>query len=255
MIKPLAYKKTLEGKSCAHLITFDDGKDYVVKYVQPVFDKALPNEWIAYCLGRYLGLPIPYSRIVEIPSEFSTNIPELLQMSDSHHHFASLYIPDCIDGHEATSVSHIINNDTLASIILFDYWLHNRDRTRKNILLLEKEPQSYHLWAIDHSEVFGSYSWLLSDLEIQQADIMKSATHQFMAKYIEDENSFYEQLELIQTIPTFLIEEIVSVIPDEWNVTREERKAIVSTLVERRKHILPNLLQKVIHEMYRPMHK
>ncbi|MCJ8006533.1 HipA family kinase [Lederbergia wuyishanensis] len=254
MIKPLEYKKTLDGKSNAHLITFDDGKDYVVKYFQPGFDKALPNEWVSYCLGRYLGLPIPFSKIVEVPPEFSANIPELQQMSDTQFHFASMYIPECINGHEVNNVTEIINFETLASIILFDYWLNNHDRTRKNILLLEKEPQSYQLWAIDHAEVFGSYNWLLSDMEIQQEQIMKSATHQFMAMFIKDENTFYEQLELIQTMPTFLIEETVSLIPEEWNVSREERKAIVSTLNVRRKKILPNLLEKVIREVYRPLH-
>ena len=63
MIQPIAYRKKLEGKSNAHLITFNDGRDYVVKYFQPGFEKTLPNEWISYCLARYLGLPIPFARI------------------------------------------------------------------------------------------------------------------------------------------------------------------------------------------------
>ena len=72
MIMPTVYQKKLEGKSNAHLITFSDGKDYVVKYFQPGFEKTLPNEWVAYCLARYLGLPIPYAQLVEIPHEFSS---------------------------------------------------------------------------------------------------------------------------------------------------------------------------------------
>ena len=92
-MEPIAYQKKLAGKSNAHLITFNDGNDYVVKYFQPGFEKTLPNEWISYCLGRYLGLPIPFAKIVEIPKNFSSLNPELAQMTDTQYQFASLYIP------------------------------------------------------------------------------------------------------------------------------------------------------------------
>lgn len=255
MIEPIAYKTKLEGKSNAHLITFNDGKDYVVKFFQEGFEKSLPNEWIAYCLARYLGLPVPLAHLVEIPQDFSSQIPDLAQMTTTQYQFASLYIPDCFDGHQVTIVPHIINHDSLASIIVFDYWLCNRDRTRKNILLHEESRNSYRLWAIDHAEVFASYNWLQADLEKLPDGLLKSATHQLMALFIEDERVFGEQLELIQTIPVLLIEEIVGLIPDDWNVTREEKKAMVSALVRRRKKTLPWLIQRFVKAIYRPLHR
>jgi hypothetical protein len=253
MIKPVAYKKSLEGKSNAHLITFSDGRDYVVKYFQPEFEKTLANEWVAYCLARYLNLPIPFAQIVEIPVTFSSQVPELAQMTMTQFQFASVYVPDCFDAHQITSVPKIINHQSLASIILFDYWLCNRDRTRKNIILCEKTANFYQLWIIDHAEVFNSYNWLQSDLEALPDEIMKSATHQLMASFIEDEQDFSEQLEIIQTLPIHLIEEIVALIPDDWAVTKEEKKAIVSTLLTRRKKIIPELMQKFIKKVYRPL--
>ena len=51
-----------------------------------------------------------------------------------------------------------------------------------------------------------------------------------MARFIEKEEYFYKPLEVIQTIPIFLIEEIITMIPDEWILTKEEAKA-------NRKHI------------------
>jgi hypothetical protein len=254
MIKPLAYKKTLEGKSNAHLITFSDGRDYVVKYFQPGYEKTLANEWVAYCFARYLNLPIPFARLVEIPVSFSTQVPELAQMTYTQFQFASVYVPDCYDAHQVPAVSNIINHQSLAAIILFDYWLCNRDRTRKNIILCEDTANFYQLWIIDHAEVFNSYNWLQSDLEALPVAIMKSATHQLMASFIKDEQDFTEQLEIIQTLPIYLIEEIVALIPDDWAVTKEERKAIVSTLVARRKKNLPELMQKFIKKVYQPLH-
>lgn len=256
MIQPVAYKKTLEGKSNAHLISFDDGRDYVVKYHQPGFEKALANEWIAYCLGRYLGLPIPFAQIVEIPQAFSTQEPALTQMSSTQFQFASLYVPDCFDGHQVTSVPQISNHETLAGIILFDYWLCNRDRTRKNIVLCEDSiNNAYRMWIIDHAEVFNSFNWVQIDLENLPINIMKSATHQLMARFIKDEQSFFEYLETIQTLPIHLIEEIVTVIPDEWNISQEEKKAMVTALVIRRNKILRKIIERYIKKVYRPIHK
>lgn len=254
-MEPIAYRKRLEGKSNAHLITFNDGNDYVVKYFQPGFEKTLPNEWISYCLGRYLGLPIPFAKIVEIPKSFSSLDTELTQMTDTQYQFASLYIPNCLDGHQVSTISQITNHQSLANIIVFDYWLYNGDRTRKNILLNEVSDQIYQLVAIDHAEIFGIYNWNLTDLEQLPTGLIKSATHELMAHFIDSEECFMKQLEVIQTIPIFLIEEIISMIPDEWMLTRLEKKEIVNTLLHRRKKVLPKVIHQFINKIYHPCHQ
>lgn len=252
MINPVAYRRKLEGKSNAHLIAFDDGREYVVKFFQPGFERTLPNEWVSYCLARYLGLPIPFARLVEIPDEFSVKIPELAQMVPTQFQFASLYVPNCLDGHQVSGVSGILNHETLAGIILFDYWMCNRDRTRKNILLKEDSQGVFQLWIIDHAEVLGSYDWQISNLENLPTELMKSAAHRLMASFIETEVAFAEALELIQTIPIFLIEEIVSTIPDDWNVSREEKKAMVNALLQHRTKYLPKQTARIIKKVYYP---
>ncbi|WHY79786.1 hypothetical protein QNH20_11820 [Neobacillus sp. WH10] len=253
-MKPVAYQKKLEGKSNSHLITFNDGKDYVVKFFQPGFEKTLPNEWVGYCLARYLGLPVPYARLVEIPQEFTLQVPELVDVHQTQFQFASKYVPDCLNGHQVSHVPNIINYQSMAGIILLDYWLCNRDRTRKNILLYEADSGNYRLWMIDQAEIFGTYNWLHADLENLPVEVMKSATHELMAQFIENEQSFTEHLEIIQTMPIHLMEELVSIIPEEWMVSKEEKKAIVSTLVKRRKKILPELMHKFIKKVYLPLH-
>ncbi|WP_088042665.1 HipA family kinase [Bacillus sp. EAC] len=257
MITPISYIKKLEGKSNAHLITFDDGRDYVVKYFHNDLKKTLPNEWISYCIARYLGLPIPFAQIVEIPEEFSAKIPDisLEVINNSKYQFASLYVPECLNGHQISSVPSIKNHGSLAGIILFDYWLCNGDRTRKNILLREETLNNFQLWIIDHAEVFGSHSWIISELETLPKELMKSATHQFMSSYIEDERSFAKQLQIIQTFPVLLLEEIVDLIPDDWLVSKEDKKALVGRLINRRKKFLPVLMRIFIKTIYRPIQK
>lgn len=253
MIEPVQYQKKLEGKSNAHLITFNDGRDYVVKYFQPGFEKTLPNEWVGYGLARFLGLPIPFAKIIEMPHDFSAGIPELDLLNSSKHQFASLYVPACFDGHQVGAVPAITNHETLAGIILLDYWLCNRDRTRKNILLCKETPDAYKLWMIDQAEIFNSYSWGIEDLKVLPDGLMKSATHQLMARFIKDENDFYHYLELIQTTPILLMEEIFSLIPEDWMVTQDEKKAAISTLLKRRKELLPRLMRRIIKRVYHPL--
>lgn len=249
MIQPVSYVKKLEGKSQSHLILFDDGHEYVVKYLLPGFEKSLANEWIAYCLARYLGLPVPYSLIVEIPDAFTLSIPEPVPTL-SKWQFASRYVPGCLDGHQVTKVEAIVNAVDLPKIILFDYWLSNGDRTRKNILLREEREGEYRLWVIDHAEVFGSYNWTDEEIEELPTKIMKSATHELMAQFIADDESFQEPLQLVQTMPIFLLEELVQVLPDDWQVSAEERKSMVDALVHRRKKILPELIRKYIKKVF-----
>lgn len=251
MIKPVSYVKKLEGKSNTHLIKFDDGHEYAVKYFIQRFEKSLPNEWVAYCLARYLQLPIPYAQIVEIPTEFSSQIPDFIE-SASQYQFASRYIPDCYNGHEVSQIRKIVNEQQLASIILFDYWLSNRDRTKKNILLKEAGNETYHLWIIDHAECFGSYNWTGEQVEDLPVKILKSATHRLMAQFVKDESDFYEAMKVIQTIPNFLIEEILSIIPDDWQVSAEEKKILSQYLIRRRKKMLPRSLKKFMDREYLP---
>jgi hypothetical protein len=254
MIKPISYVKKLEGKSNTHLITFDDGNDYAVKFFLPGFEKSLPNEWVAYCLARYLQLPIPFAQIVEIPPEFFTEIPNFIE-STSKSQFASRYIPGCLNGHEVSHIKKIVNEEQLASIILFDHWLSNGDRTRKNILLKQQlEADTYHLWIIDHAECFGSYNWTEEEVEDLPVKILKSATHRLMVQFVKDDSAFYEALEVIQTLPNFLIEEIISVIPEDWQVSAEEKKVISQYLNRRRRKILPDFLKTYIKREYHPLH-
>ncbi|WP_042356080.1 HipA family kinase [Bacillus rubiinfantis] len=252
---PVAYKQKLEGKSNSHLITFNDGNDYVVKFYQTGFEKSLANEWVGYCLGRYLQLPIPFGKIIDVTQEFSGQFPDLAEMSQIPYQFASLYIPNCQDGHDVETIHEITNHCSLAGVILLDYWLFNRDRTRKNILLHETGPNQFHLWMIDQAEIFGGYAWSQTEIENLPDDLIKSATHQLMASFIKKEEQFFQELEYIQTIPILLLEEIMALIPDEWNVTKEEKKAMVTTLVTRRHKVLPEVIRKFIKYVYRPLHE
>jgi hypothetical protein len=252
MILPVKYLQLYDSKN-AHLILFGDGNEYIVKFFQPDEPKILCNEWIGYCFARFIGLPIPPAKIVQIPEEFYKKMPAFSHLKYTPHQFASLYIPNCRNGHQ-TSINQITNTHHLAGIILLDYWIYNTDRTRKNILLKEHKEDTHYLHIIDNAKAFGSTSWSLPHLTNIQKNIIKSATHSMMASYILEENTFKKQLKIIQSIPRLMIEEIVSFIPADWELLEDEREALVSTLVHRRDKVLPYLVHKFIKDVYHPLH-
>jgi hypothetical protein len=253
-MKPVTYRKLFDSKTNnAHLITFDDGHDYVVKLYKKSEDKVLINEWFAYCIARYMGLPVPHSYLVELSEEFIATIPNNALLQYTTKQFASKYINDSVNGHEV-DVINIMNNSDLAKIIVFDYWLCNTDRTRKNVLLQEKIPGTHFLNVIDHADILGSLSWTINDLEHLPQTIMKSATHEMMAKFIQDEDDLIEQIKWIQAIPIQLLEEILSLIPHDWNLSYEEQQELIKSLIYRRQKILPMLVGKFIKRVYRPLH-
>ncbi|MCM3668184.1 hypothetical protein M3181_04105 [Mesobacillus maritimus] len=255
MIKPTASLKTLPGKSNAQLLTFDDGQDYVVKSWKPEYPRSLANEWLGYAIARYLQLPVPFGRIVEFPAEFLNEQQEAENGEKMQQHFASLFVPDCINGHEVGRIETLTNTpESLAGIILFDYWVANRDRTRKNILFQPAEQQGvYQLWAIDQAEILTGFDWNLSELEQLPTELIKSTAHKMLIEFIDHEQYFYQQLEVIQSIPILLLEEIVELIPEKWEVTKEERKAIITALLHRRHKVLPKVMERFLKRIYRPI--
>lgn len=244
MLKPIEFKRRLDGKSQSLLLACSDKKEYVVKDRLPGFEKSLANEWIGYCIGRFLGLPIPFAKIVEMPPDFLADYPELADRPYCKHQFASLYEPACQNGHEVGKIEAISNAASLAGIIVLDYWLCNRDRTRKNILF-QQEDSAYRVIVMDYAEIFNSYNWQKEELKKLPTGILKSATHQLMHSFVPNQQLYEEFLQTIQAMPIHLLKEIIASIPDDWQVSEEEKKEIVKTLIKRREK-LPQMIERFI---------
>ncbi|MCA1029730.1 hypothetical protein LCL95_01635 [Bacillus timonensis] len=251
-MKPVKYIRVFEGKSNnAHLIEFDNGKQYIVKFLKENQKRVLINEWIGYCIARYMQLPVPPSRIVEIPHSFLKEMNHTDNIIYTPQQFASLYIPDCKNGHELTN-PNVVNTENLAGIILLDYWLHNTDRTRKNILYKEIAPNEQQLFIIDQADLFGSSNWTTQDLLTLSQRLLKSYTHELLSGFIEEEEQFYRNIQVIKAIPSLLLKEILDFAPVEWGLTAEEKENLLHILEFRRESVLTGNIKKFIREKYLP---
>lgn len=201
-----------EGGSLPALAEADDEFKYVVKFRGAGHGtKALIAELIGGEVARVLGLRVPELVFLNLDEAFGRSegdeeIQDLLQASRGLNlglHFLS----------GALTFDPVVNRagEKLASqIVWLDALLTNVDRTIRNTNML-----MWHndLWLIDHgASLYFHYSW---------SNWRKHAVSPFIQ--IKDhallpEASMLEEVDVIarQLLTPFKIDEIISLIPDDW---------------------------------------
>lgn len=251
---PVQFVQTLRGGT-AHVILFSDGKKYVVKWNGSEKDRAkeVVNEYVVSKLAGHLSLPVVPFELVYIPDEFIMQTPELHSKKyifRSGTHIGCLFIENSLDFKTVLgafpSVGEVKNSDMLAGMIVFDHWVYNIDRTKSNLLLERLSEGNYHVHMIDQGKCFpGGYNWNAKTLSQTQKDKFNyQVTYQWAFSLLTQEDI----LSFINKIYYFsneLIYEVIQSIPEDWEVSNEERQALYNYLVEYKNH-LPNIMTNFI---------
>lgn len=143
-------RKADQGLSSPFICRGDDGKLYFAKG-RASGRASLWAEWLAGHLGRAFGLPIPAFCIAEVPAALIRECPPDLRLLGSGPAFASQQMPNCqwLELAGTPRVDMTLQRD----ILVFDWWLHNIDRTRGNPNLLWHSGRG-ELVVIDHNQAF-----------------------------------------------------------------------------------------------------
>ncbi len=253
---PVKFVQTLRGGT-AHLILFSDGKKYVVKWNGTEIKRAKEavNEYVVGKLAMLLSLPVVPFDLVYIPDEFIKKTPELQSQKykfSSGCQYACLFIENSIVLAEVfkalPSKTEVKNHDMLAAMAVFDQWVNNSDRTMSNLLLERLSEGGYYIHMIDHGKCFpGGYKWSEKTLSQKLKYDMKYRETYRWAFSILNEEDFTSFIEKIISIPNKLIYEVIQSIPEEWEVSKEERGSLYHFLVEH-KNRLPNVIENFIGE-------
>ena len=143
-------KQADQGLSSPFLCRGDDGKLYYVKG-KASGRASLWAEWMGGHLGRAFGLPIPPFYIADVPAALIRESPPELRRLGHGPAFASQSVDACqwLELAVAPKVPAPIQKD----VLVFDWWLHNGDRTRGNPNLLW-DAQNNAPVVIDHNQTF-----------------------------------------------------------------------------------------------------
>jgi hypothetical protein len=149
-----------EGGSLPAIVDTDDGL-FVVKFRgagQGV--KALVAELIVGGLAEAVGLPIPALALVDVPPPFGKNEPdpeirELLRASNGIN--VGLRYLDGAFNFDGNAAGDLLPTSLIASLVWFDMFVMNPDRTHHNpnLLVWHRAP-----WLIDHgAALYMHHNW------------------------------------------------------------------------------------------------
>ncbi|HZG61390.1 MAG TPA: HipA family kinase [Anoxybacillus sp.] len=221
-IYPIKYTKLQRGISSPFLVQLNNQSLYVVKFKNnPKGPRVLVNEFVAGELAKLLNLPVPSFKILPFPPP------------NSGHQFCSKYIPKAFGLPKNPPAKHLISNrKEIIGLILFDYWINNIDRHRNNILLKQNSNGMYHVYIIDHSHCFpGHHRWSIHSLRNGPQKLKSRSVHHWIASLLDDFSEFDECLEKIMNISKESLRKIISSIPQDWDVSHDERLALLNYLL------------------------
>jgi hypothetical protein len=140
------------------------------------------------------------------------------------------------------------NIDTFYSLLLFDHIIYNKDRNIYNLLTTyTKADISFRL--IAHSHVFKNETiWNancfkigMSEFDIYNTDILKS-NYEMYSMFLQsmrfEKEKLYDASKIFkETITNSMLDSIISEIPVEWNLTKNDSNALIEYLLYRLENI------------------
>lgn len=224
-----------EGGSLPAIIEADDDGMYVLKFRGAgQGPKALISELIAGEIARALGLLVPEIVFVELDPELARTEPDPeiqdLIKASAGLNLALDYLPGSVT---FDPIAQKIDADLAASIVWFDAYVTNIDRTARNANMLIWHRR---LWLIDHGAALYFHHTWKNYLE-RNRDPFPAIKDHILLPFAGDLQAV--GLNLTQRLTPEIIDSIVKLIPDSWLVqspfssSTEHRDAYIEYLIKR----------------------
>jgi hypothetical protein len=221
-----------EGGSLPAVVEADDDGLYVLKFRGAGQGrKALIAELVAGELARAAGLLVPEIVFVQLDEELARTEPDAeiqdLIRASVGRNLALDYLPGSV---AFDPLVHRPDDDLASSIVWFDAFVTNVDRTPRNVNLLMWHRQ---LWLIDHGAALIFHHQWGGYLERSTSPFPMVKDHVLLglASRIADADA-----RMAQRLSAEVVGRIVALVPDDWledNGPREQREAYLRYLLAR----------------------
>ncbi|MBL0388564.1 hypothetical protein JJB07_18325 [Tumebacillus sp. ITR2] len=240
------------GCTGPHVITCSDGHNYYVKFAQNEQGiRSLVNEFVCGQLAILVDLPVSPIAIVNIDQTFYNTFESAFETpSGIGLHFGSREVKKTINVTNGQIIGQASNADILPTLLLFDHWIHNKDRdSNKGNLLFDLDTKKLvvidHTHALDLGPIWtGTQLFGRKDDPIEALDL-GGYVYRRIVPHISGNNPFASALDKFNSITEQSVRDIISGIPFEWECPDEEKEMLFQYLMERHKLIptVPQLLQ------------
>lgn len=220
------------------------GEEYVVKFLQnPEGNKALINEYVCAKFAQLLNLPIADPVLVNISEEFLNDYGGVIEehveeVVEPGIHFGSKKIKKAFPINSTSLVRKATNKDIIASLILFDHIICNKDRD-SNAGNLIYDYSNNKIVVIDHTHAFDiGPLWDDTQLKIRigegmNAFDMTGYLYNKLIPFIDGHNPFSNVLFNVGLVSKEILEDIMNNIPQSWNINTKEEVVLVEYLLDR----------------------
>jgi hypothetical protein len=203
-----------EGGSLPAIVEADDDGMYVLKFRGAgQGPKALIAELVAGEIARKLGLLVPEIVLVELDAELARTEPDP-EIQDLIRASAGLnvaldYLPGSV---MFDPVAEKLDTDLASTIVLFDAFVTNVDRTPRNTNMLMWHRR---LWLIDHgAALYFHHTW--SNYLERSRDAFPLIKDHVLLPYSSAASLYEANSKMREKISPDVINEILTHIPDSW---------------------------------------
>jgi hypothetical protein len=245
--RAVRFLKSLRGGAQAQLLTADDGRHYVTKFLDnPQHRRILVNEWLCARILNYLRLSTPKTSIVEVGAEMIAREPQMaIHLAKSRQpvkpgrHYGSAYpghpgqqavfdfLPDDV-------LRRVVNLRDFCGALVVDKWTGNAD-ARQAIFFLARlrdwipgatgNQKGHVMQLVDHGFAFDGEHW-----EIMDSPLQGLYPRVLVYEDVTGLESFEPWLSRVGSFPAEVLYAAVGELPPEWIAGDE---AAVNRLLER----------------------
>jgi len=207
----------------------------------------LINEYICYRLCVQLSIPIPVAGIAYIDEQTIDESPQKIITPEK---FGPCFYSKRINKAAiliSSIIDYIINKEDINKIVLFDHLVYNKDRNKGNILI--ETGKTISMYAIDHSHVFKNECiwdrWCfergMRNRDYNDTDIIDSnrdVYDLFWQNKSRDREILLNLTDVFKKRISYnLLDEIISELPIEWEISKENLTALKDYIMYRLEHL------------------
>ena len=254
--------RKMRGGAQAHLLECDDGRFYVVKFVNnPQHRRVLVNEWIGSVFLKYLQIATPDTAIVNVTPEFlEANRDVCFQLGSRRAqpapgwHFGSGYPGDparitVYDFVPDVLLHKVVNSRDFLGALVFDKWMGNADarqsiffraRVREWLPAYAEQPLKLGFVAhmMDNGFTFGGPQWAFLDSPLQGLYFRPP-----VYENVRGLDDFQPWLDRVIHFPEEVVDEACKQIPPRWLEDDDDALEQLLLRLMRRRGRVPDLLR------------
>ena len=179
MVLAVEHIRRMRGGAQSHLMRCDDGGYYIVKFQNnPQHLRVLVNEMLGTRLAAHMGLPVPRTEVVEVPSELIQLTADLvIQLGMGRipcragRQFGSRYpgdparlaVYDFLPDEQLREAENLCD---FAGMLVFDKWTCNTNG-RQAVFYVEPGRSRYQTMMIDQGFCFNAGEWNFPDAPLR----------------------------------------------------------------------------------------